>query len=639
MELTVGAYAFLVLFFPAAGAAMLAGRGWRWSRGMTRLVGPGVVWVAFAAVLLLLFNQLQQDSSIDTTYWTWVRSGGFVVPFDLVVDRLSVFMCLVITGVGALIVTYATGYMEHERDTSYARFFCYMDLFIFSMLLLVLAGNTVFLIIGWAMVGLSSYLLIGFYYWRDSAVLAARKAFVMNVIGDVGLILGAFVLFVGYHQVTYGKLFAALPKADSSTLELAGFLLLVGAVAKSAQLPLHTWLPDAMEGPTPVSALIHAATMVTAGVYLVGRFHLLYDVAVDAHAAVAIVGAVTALFAATIAIVQTDIKRVLAYSTMSQIGYMFLAVGVGAYSAGFFHLVSHAFFKALLFLAAGNVIHSMNDEQDMRLYGGLWRQLRTTSVCFLVGALSLAGIFPLVGFFSKEAVLGAAFSRPGGGLSLAVWAIGFLTAVITGFYTGRMWYMSFWGAPSHRRPVESPHEAPRVMLYPVVLLAVLTVVAGALEATALFPGAPRAVSGFLASSVGEQGWEGGPSEYAVTVLTLILGAVAFAAAFNFYVRPRWKPWSRRMPGIQRLLEQRYHFDAIYDRLFVRPLDGSAVAGGRFIEDPLIGGVGVGLGEAARSASGGLSATQTGYFRTYALVFGGGAVVAAAVVLLAAAGVR
>src|SRR5438067_233649 len=368
------------------------------------------------------------------------------------------------------------------------------------MLLLVLADNFVFLIVGWAMVGLSSYLLIGFWYQRHSAVVAARKAFVMNVVGDVGMILGTFVLFMNLHSATYSSVFKALPHSDNGTMELAAFLLLVGAVAKSAQLPLHTWLPDAMEGPTPVSALIHAATMVTAGVYLVGRMHPIYDLAVYAHAAVAIIGAVTALFAATIAIVQVDIKRVLAYSTMSQIGYMFLAVGIGAYSAGFFHLLSHAFFKALLFLAAGNIIHAMHDEQDMRKYGGLWNQMRPTSIAFLVGSLSLVGLIPFVGFFSKEQILGLAFAR-GDLLSGSVWVIGALTALLTGFYTGRMWWLAFWGKPSPQRPVEHPHEAPPVMLVPVAILAVLAAVGGFIQTRALGIG-PSLVSDFLAPASG-----------------------------------------------------------------------------------------------------------------------------------------
>src|ERR1700676_453333 len=312
-----------LLLLPLSGAVLLAGRGWRLPRTVTKIVGPGVVWASFAGTLALFFG----SANGDFTYWTWIKSGSFEGPFNLLVDNLSIFMCLVITGVGALIVTYSVGYMEHEDGPSYTRFFTYMDVFIFSMLLLVLAGNFVFLIVGWAMVGLSSYLLIGFWYQRRSAVLAARKAFVMNVIGDVGMILGAFVLFVTYHAVTYRGVFNALGGppcpppdllvgcyrpplfiADSGPIELAAFLLLVGAVAKSAQLPLHTWLPDAMEGPTPVSALIHAATMVTAGVYLVARMHMLYDWAPAAAATVAVIGGVPGIFAATIGTPQGDIE-------------------------------------------------------------------------------------------------------------------------------------------------------------------------------------------------------------------------------------------------------------------------------------------------------------------------------------------
>jgi NADH-quinone oxidoreductase subunit L len=639
--------ALLVLLFPAAGALFLAGRGWRLPRIVTQIVGPGVVWASFAGTLALFFGK----ASGDFTYWTWIKSGSFEVPFNLLIDNLSIFMCLVITGVGGLIVTYSIGYMEHEDGPSYARFFTYMDVFIFSMLLLVLAGNFVFLIVGWALVGLSSYLLIGFWYQRRSAVLAARKAFVMNVIGDVGMILGAFVIFVTYHVITYGGLFSLLQPApncqpplacltrisasDSPSLELAAFLLLVGAVAKSAQLPLHTWLPDAMEGPTPVSALIHAATMVTAGVYLVGRMHPIYDLASYAHGAVAIVGAVTALFAATIAIVQVDIKRVLAYSTMSQIGYMFLAVGVGAYSAGFFHLLSHAFFKALLFMAAGNVIHSMNDEQDMRKFGGLFRQLPRTSWSFLIGSLALVGVIPLVGFFSKEQILGAAFSKPDDSLALTVWVIGGVTALITGFYTGRMWWIAFAGKPSPDRPVEHPHEARLVMLVPVLILAVLSVVGGFIQTRALGIG-PSLVSDFLASAVGPVRWEENVSAVVVGLLTMVLATLLFVAAYRFYVGRSWKTWSATYPWAQRLLERKYYFDEIYTLAFVRPMDALADSGLRDIEQPILDGAVVGTGRAAVAGANSLSLTQSGYFRSYVLVFVGGAVVAAVLLLIRAA---
>ncbi len=620
--------ALLILVFPAAGALLLAGRGWRLPRIFTVLVGPGVVWASFVCVLALFAGK----ASGDFTYWTWIKSGSFDVPFNILIDNLSIFMCLVITGVGGLIVSYSVGYMEHEDDPSYGRFFCYMDVFIFSMLLLVLAGNFVFLIVGWALVGLSSYLLIGFWYQRHSAVVAARKAFVMNVIGDVGMILGTFVLFTQYHAVTYAKVFDALPCANGrsciggdQTLELAAFLLLIGAIAKSAQLPLHTWLPDAMEGPTPVSALIHAATMVTAGVYLVGRTHPIFDLAPYAHGAVAIIGAVTALFAATIAIVQVDIKRVLAYSTMSQIGYMFLAVGIGAYSAGFFHLLSHAFFKALLFLAAGNIIHAMHDEQDMRKYGGLWNQMRPTSIAFLVGSLSLVGVIPFVGFFSKEQILGLAFAR-GDLLSGSVWVIGALTALLTGFYTGRMWWLAFWGKPSPQRPVEHPHEAPPVMLVPVAILAVLAAVGGLLETRALGFGT-SAVTDFLASVVGPQRWEESLPVVAIGLVTMILATALFYGAM------RIRPWSSRVPWAQRLLERKYYFDDIYDGVFVRPLDRVAAFLQRDIEQPVIDAAVVDTGYLARWSAAELSLTQSGYFRNYVLVFVVGVVAIAGVLLL------
>jgi len=527
-------------------------------------------------------------------------------------------MCFVITGVGGLIVTYSVGYMEHEDGPSYARFFTYMDVFVFSMLLLVLADNFIFLIVGWAMVGLSSYLLIGFWYQRHSAVVAARKAFVMNVIGDVGMILGTFVLFVNAHGATFSAVFNGLPKGDASWLELAAFLLLVGAVAKSAQLPLHTWLPDAMEGPTPVSALIHAATMVTAGVYLVGRMHPIYDVAVYAHGAVAIIGVVTALFAATIAIVQVDIKRVLAYSTMSQIGYMFFAVGIGAYSVGFFHLLSHAFFKALLFMAAGNVIHAMHDEQDMRRYGGLWSQMRPTSISFLVGSLSLVGVIPFVGFFSKEQILGLAFSKPDDSAVLLLWLVGFVTALITGFYTGRMWWLSFWGKPSPQRPVEHPHAPALVMMVPVAILAVLATVGGLLQTRALGFGT-SAVTNFLEPAVGPQRWEETTVSIAIGLVTMLVGAGLFVWAL--YSRP----WSSYVPWAQRLLERKYYFDEIYDWAVVRPMDWVAAFALRDVERPVIDAAVVDTGLVARWSARGFSATQTGYFRNYALVFVAGAV--------------
>src|SRR6266542_4038275 len=393
--------ALLILVFPAAGALLLAGRGWRLPRIVTVIVGPGVVWLSFAVTLALFLGK----ASGDFTYWTWLKSGSFEAPFGLLIDNLSIFMCFVITGVGGARIVLAGGYMDHEDDPSYARFFCYMVIFVFSMLLLVLADNFIFLIVGWAMVGLSSYLLIGFWYQRHSAVVAARKAFVMNVVGDVGMILGTFVLFVSFepHSVTFYGVFASATNycppgsaclhvlhGDNAALELAAFLLLVGAIAKSAQLPLHTWLPDAMEGPTPVSALIHAATMVTAGVYLIARMHPLFEMARTAADVSAIIGTATLLFAASVALTVTDLKRIIAYSTISQIGYMVLGVSIAAYGAGLFHLMTHAFFKALLFMGAGSVIGAMAGVQDMDRMGGFRRAMPFTFVTFTIGALALA---------------------------------------------------------------------------------------------------------------------------------------------------------------------------------------------------------------------------------------------------------
>jgi len=460
------------------------------------------------------------------------------------------------------------------------------------------------------------------------------------------MILGTFVLFVQFKSVTFSGVFQGVSGCpppqflvgcfpsihrgpDSFVVELAAFLLLVGAVAKSAQLPLHTWLPDAMEGPTPVSALIHAATMVTAGVYLVARMHPIYDVATYAHGAVAIVGAVTALFAATIAIVQVDIKRVLAYSTMSQIGYMFLAVGIGAYSAGMFHLLSHAFFKALLFLAAGNVIHAMKDEQDMRKYGGLWNDMRPTSITFLVGSLSLVGVIPFVGFFSKEQILGAAFSKPDDSAALILWGVGALTALITGFYTGRMWWLSFWGKPSPERPVEHPHAPRLVMMVPVGILAVLATVGGFIQTRALGVG-PSVVSDFLDKVVTPQRWEENGAAVGVGIATMLLGAGLFWWARSL------QPWSARVPWAQRLLEHKYYFDEIYDAAFVRPMDWVAGFALRDVEGPVIDAAVVDTGVLTRAGASGLSLTESGYLRNYLLVFVGGAVIAAVILIVRAA---
>ena len=435
--------ALLILLFPASGALLLAGRGWRLPRIFTVIVGPGVVWASFVCVLALFSGK----ASGDFTYWTWIKSGAFEVPFNLLIDNLSIFMCLVITGVGGLIVTYSVGYMEREDDPSYARFFCYMDVFILSMLLLVLAGNFLFLIVGWALVGLSSYLLIGYHHERPAAVAAAKKAFIMNAVGDATMALAFFLLIQRTGSLSFQSSFDwAGGETGTWAVNLVALGLLGGAVAKSAQLPLQTWLPDAMEGPTPVSALIHAATMVTAGVYLLVRAAPIFEAAKHVQELAAGLGAATLVMAGLIALVQTDIKRVIAYSTMSQIGYMFLGAGLGAYANAMFLLMAHAFFKALLFLSAGIVIHALAGEQDMRRMGGLRRYLPNTYWAFLIGALALAGIPPLAGFFAKDSILASALAAGTYGQTLFV--VGVLGTFLTGLYAFRMVFLVFGGEPT-----------------------------------------------------------------------------------------------------------------------------------------------------------------------------------------------
>jgi NADH-quinone oxidoreductase subunit L len=602
----------LVLLAPIAGFLVNAFFGRLLPKRVAGWVGAGSIGLAFVFGLLI-FSQVLGGQKVDQTYFTWWQSGDFNVPFNLYVDALSTLMVLVITGVGFLIHVYSVGYMRD--DPGYSRFFAYMNLFVFSMLLLVLSGNLVWLIIGWAMVGLSSYLLIGFWFERRSAVLAARKAFVMNTIGDVGMVFAAFLIFLNLRVLDFQNLFNRvhqLPKGGTVITAIC-LLLLVGAVAKSAQLPLHTWLPDAMEGPTPVSALIHAATMVTAGVYLVARMHLLYDWAPTAAATVAVIGGVTAFFAATIGTSQVDIKRILAYSTMSQIGYMFLAVGIGAYTAGMFHFMTHAFFKALLFLAAGNVIHAFHEDQDIRHMGNLRAGLPITFWTFLIGTLSISG-FPLfAGFFSKDEIIRAALNATGGEFWLGVLAL--LTAGLTAYYMFRLFFIAFgweWLAHDDRHL----HEALPIQTIPIVILAAGAVVGGYIPvASFLTPVFGRAVEVGTAAFVG------------LAALSVLVALAGFAVAYLLHAR---RPelavaWRTRLGPIHTLVEHKYYIDELYDRLFVRP--GLALA--RFLNDVVephvIDGAVNAVAAAVMVEARDVRAIQTGRVRSYALVTLGGAV--------------
>ncbi|MCL6432428.1 MAG: NADH-quinone oxidoreductase subunit L, partial [Anaerolineae bacterium] len=474
-------YAWLVLVFPLAGVLINAFFGYRLGRRACGALATVAVALSFlwgVGVLAGLLSRPAEAREVHLALWDWVVAGDLHVGLSLLVDPLSVVMLLVVTGVGALIHLYSNGYMREDPD--YARFFTYLNLFIVGMLLLVLADNFLLLYLGWEAVGLCSYLLIGFWYQKKSAADAGKKAFIVNRVGDFGFALGIMLIFATFGTLGFREVFERAPvmlQAGGAVATAITLLLFTGAVGKSAQIPLYVWLPDAMEGPTPVSALIHAATMVTAGVYMVARTHVLFALAPFSSAVVAAIGTLTAIYAASIALVQTDIKRVLAYSTISQLGYMFLAVGVGAYAAGIFHLTTHAFFKALLFLGAGSVIHALGGEQDMRRMGGLFGKLRVTGTTFVVAWLAISGIPPLSGFFSKDEILAAAYHSG----NVLLWLLGLITAGLTAFYMSRAVFMTFFG-DSRVSPEAAHHlhESPPTMTLPLAALAVLAAVASLL---------------------------------------------------------------------------------------------------------------------------------------------------------------
>jgi NADH-quinone oxidoreductase subunit L len=582
---------WIIPALPLLGAAVngLLARNWPQSR--INLTAVGTTGVAFLAALELAreFSAWWALHSLPyyKAFFPWIVAGPFRADFGLYVDQLTVVMVLVVTGVGWVIHIYSTGYMAHEGG--YYRFFAYLNLFMFFMLLLVMAGNYALLFVGWEGVGLCSYLLIGFYFLRRSASDAGKKAFIVNRVGDFGFMLGMFLLFVHFGSLDYLKVFpqvAAMPAetTQAGVLTAIGLLLLAGATGKSAQIPLYTWLPDAMEGPTPVSALIHAATMVTAGVYVVARSNLIYSLAPTAMMAVALVGVITALYAATIGLVQTDIKRVLAYSTISQLGYMFLACGVGAYFAGIFHLMTHAFFKALLFLAAGSVIHALGGEQDLTRMGGLARKIPTTYFTMLAGTLAIAGAPLFSGFFSKDAILAAAATGPYG--NKLYFALGLLTALLTSFYMFRLLLLTFAGPPRFDEHKVHVHESPRSMLIPLVILAIFSLIGG-WQAAPEFAGGHNLFAEYLApvfaksdelrhAAATAQGLRLEHTTAHVWMnagLATAVAAVGFLLAFWLYVRRpgRADELARDFHAPYRILLNKYYVDELYDAVIVRPI--------------------------------------------------------------------
>jgi NADH-quinone oxidoreductase subunit L len=564
---------------------------------------------------------------IETCSHPWIDIGALHIDFSFVLDQLSLVMLLVVTGVGFLIHVYSVGYMKHEEG--YARYFSYLNLFLFFMTVLVLAGNALLMFVGWEGVGLASYLLIGFYFQKTSAANAGKKAFIVNRIGDFGFLIGMFLLLANFGTLTFTEIATKLgqdPGWQGGVVTVIALCLLLGAAGKSAQLPLYIWLPDAMEGPTPVSALIHAATMVTAGVYMIARTHVLFDHSPFALGVVAVVGAATALFAATIGLVQNDIKRVLAYSTISQLGYMFLGCGVAAYSAAIFHLVTHAFFKALLFLAAGSVIHAIGGEQDLRKMGGLWKKLPVTFAVTTVGVLAIAGFPPFAGFFSKDAILYAAFAQ--GGSGRALWFVGLVTALLTSFYMFRLWYLTFLGKP--RNEDVHPHESPFSMLAPLVILALLSICGGwiGIEPSASWINMER-FSGLLAPVLGARAAEAGSAQLEL-ILSIVAVVVALLGWFVADMLYRQKPMrpaelAAVLPGGYKLLANKYYVDEIYGATVVKPLLGlSTYFLGWVVDTGLLGGAVWLLGGIATFAGALLQRWQSGNIRSYAAWLAAGA---------------
>lgn len=541
--------------------------GSRYSHEMAHRLAWGSVGLSFLCVIGVFVDILRTGTAHEVVAYQWIFGGDLTINLAYLVDPLTCVMLLVVTGVGFLIHVYSVGYMHGEPG--FTRFFIYMNLFMVSMLLLVMGNNYVVLFIGWEGVGLCSYLLIGYYYDKVSAAKAATKAFVVNRIGDAGFLLAIFLIFVNFKTLDYTKVFAQAGQLSPEMATAIALCLLVGAVGKSAQLPLYTWLPDAMEGPTPVSALIHAATMVTAGVYMIVRNHVIFDLSPTAMEVVGFVGGGTALFAATIGLVQTDIKRVLAYSTVSQLGYMFLGCGIGAYTAAVFHLMTHAFFKALLFLSAGSVIHALSGEQDIRKMGGLSKKIPWTYRLFLIGTIAIAGIPPLAGFWSKDEIMAHAFTHD----QFLLYGIAAIGAFLTSFYMFRLTYLTFYGESRMDHHTEAHvHESPLVMIGPLVALGFLSLVGGLLLG---FPPEHGWLHQFLAPVVGSAG-EHEVSMGLVSALMVVATGIAVIgwglAHFMYQVStPTADVWAEKFSGAYRTLLNKYYVDELYDFIIVEPI--------------------------------------------------------------------
>ncbi len=570
MDLLVG----FIPLAPLVGFLIIALLNKQLRHWLTAFIACAAVLFSFLLSVILFFAMGDENPSFTFTAFNWIAAGNFSVSFSMLVDPLSILMMLIITGVGFLIHVYSAGYMH--GDDGFNRFFAYLNLFVFFMLLLVMGSNYLLMFVGWEGVGLCSYLLIGFWFKNTEYNNAARKAFVMNRIGDVGLILGVILIFLTFGSLSYPEVFskAATFTMGSGVITWITVLLFIGAIGKSAQIPLYTWLPDAMAGPTPVSALIHAATMVTAGIYMIARNNILYSLAPFTSDLVMVIGVATALFAATIAIAQNDIKKVLAYSTVSQLGLMFLALGVGAYTSGLFHMTTHAFFKALLFLGAGSVIHGMSGDQDIRNMGGLRKYMPTTYVTFLIATLAISGLPPFAGFFSKDEILAHAFA----GNKIA-WAVGFIASLLTAFYMFRLLFLTFSGTSRASKEVtEHIHESPATMTYPLIALAVLSVVGGFIGIPAVFGGS-HALGNFLAPVFEQSQALRTPhhvphsTELVLMGVVIALTLVVIYFAYTLYVSRKKvpAPEGTSLGGFHKLIYNKYYVDEIYEQVVSRPM--------------------------------------------------------------------
>ncbi|HSR13257.1 MAG TPA: NADH-quinone oxidoreductase subunit L [Thermodesulfobacteriota bacterium] len=617
-------YIGLIPLFPAVGFMINLFFGRRISKGAVGFVACAAIGLSFVVSLLILQALLQlppDQRSEGRVLYTWIASGDFQAKINFLIDPLSLVMMMVVSGVSFIIHVYSTGYMHDDPD--YPRYFTYLNLFVFFMLILVSAGNFLLMFVGWEGVGLCSYFLIGFWYEKKSASDAGKKAFIVNRIGDYGFLLAIFLIFVSFGTLDFTGVFAAAPgkfAAGSEMVTIITLLLFMGATGKSAQLPLYTWLPDAMEGPTPVSALIHAATMVTAGVYMVARCNVLFLLAPATLIVVAVIGAATAIFAASIGLAQNDIKRVLAYSTISQLGYMFLACGVGAFTAGIFHLMTHAFFKALLFLGAGSVMHAMAGELNMQKMGGLKTHMPRTYWTFLIATLAISGIFPFAGFFSKDEILWKALTEGGFGF----WLVGAIGAFLTATYMFRAVYLTFLGGSRVDPHVAHHlHESPGRMTVPLIALAVLSIVGGWIGFPIVEGGnrfAEFLAPVFARGAALEHGHHAVSFEVTMMIVSILIAVIGIALAYAMYIKNPGLPAriAERHKAVYSMIYNKYWVDEIYDAVFVGPIVRFSVFLWRRVDELLVDGAVNGVGWVARAGSEVVKYFQTGNVQSYAV---------------------